>query len=110
LFFVPVVLMPVAQEETLQVTFTSLCQQWKRDTGRLSVLVKKVMHRAYQQIIGLGAPALPLILKELARADDHWFWALEAISRENPARDCTTFEDAANAWLRWGAERGFIQD
>ena len=56
----------------------------------------------------LGAVALPLILAELRRETDHWFWALEAISGENPVpRELAgDVEAAASAWLRWGQERG----
>jgi hypothetical protein len=39
-----------------------------------------VTHPAYQQIIGLGKEALPLLFGELRRAPDHWFWALRAIT------------------------------
>ena len=38
----------------------------------------------YQQIIGLGSCAVPLILAELRRETDHWSWALEAITGESP--------------------------
>ena len=39
---------------------------------------------AYQQIIGMGAEALPFIFRELQKEPDHWFWALHAITGENP--------------------------
>lgn len=68
------------------------------------------MHPAYQRIIGLGAPAIPLILKELQERGGQWYWALRAITNESPVAD----EEAGNipsmkaAWLRWGASRGHI--
>ena len=31
-----------------------------------------------------GAAAVPLILRELERSIDHWFWALGAITGANP--------------------------
>ena len=34
----------------------------------------------------MGEPVVPLILDELRREPDHWFWALEAITEENPVR------------------------
>lgn len=43
------------------------------------------MHPAYQQIIGMGEKALPLILRDLRdRPTGHWFWALNAITGEEP--------------------------
>ena len=42
------------------------------------------MHPAYQQIVGMGRSAVPFILKELANGPGHWFWALRAISGEDP--------------------------
>ncbi len=66
------------------------------------------MHPSYQQIIGMGPDALPLILTELERQPDHWFWALNAIVGDDIARDTETVEGAAQAWISWGAEHGII--
>jgi hypothetical protein len=53
----------------------------------------------------MGEAAIPLILKDLAEnGPDDWFWALTAITDENPI----TTEIAGNmavmteAWLQWG--------
>jgi len=35
-------------------------------------------------MIGLGWPVVPLILEELNREPNQWFWALEAITEQNP--------------------------
>ena len=58
----------------------------------------------------MGHPALPLILKELERETDHWFWALEAISGENPvpAEQVGQVEKMAQAWIEWGRQQGLI--
>ena len=65
---------------------------------------------SYQRIIGMGRPALPLILKELQRETDHWFWALEAISGENPVDPAQAgqIENMKQAWIEWGRHRGMI--
>lgn len=110
--YMQVVLNVVGQSEMratpIRDRFQSLAASWKRDTARLSVLQKKILHRAYQKIIGLGAPAVPLILEELRREPDHWFWALESITDENPAAGATTFDEARTAWLAWGREHGAL--
>ena len=70
------------------------------------------MLRPYQQIIGMGTAAVPLILEELQREPDQWFWALECITEENPVppQDAGRVRAMAEAWVRWGIERGFLSD
>jgi len=47
-------------------------------------MAKLASHHAYQRIIGMGDQAIPLLLRELQREVDLWFWALEAITGEDP--------------------------
>ena len=61
----------------------------------------------------MGEPAIPLILKDLAdNGPNDWFWALTAITDENPI----TEEIAGNmvamteAWLQWGKGAGYLND
>jgi hypothetical protein len=65
----------------------------------------------YQQVIGMGIDAVPLILAELAREPDHWFWALEAITGKNPVSDDAAgdVEASTQAWIEWGRQKGLIQ-
>jgi hypothetical protein len=88
--------------------FRELADQWRRETAHLSLAIKKVVHPAYQRIIGLGPDAVPLILRELQRRPGHWFWALKAITGEDPAQPEDTISQASQAWLRWGKERQYI--
>jgi hypothetical protein len=88
--------------------FEELARQWRRETAHLSSVSKMAMHPAYQRITGLGPAALPLILRELKRKPGHWFWALNAISGEDPAQPGDNFPQAVAAWLRWGEERGYL--
>lgn len=68
------------------------------------------MHPAYQRIIGLGPAVIPLILADLARQPDHWFWALKALTGEDPVSPGDRGKMAAmsEAWLRWGRANGYI--
>jgi hypothetical protein len=88
--------------------FSELAERWHRETAAHSVLQKKVLHPAYQRIIGLGPAVVPYILRELRRQPAHWFWALNAITGVDPAPVGSTFEEAAQAWLKWGKERGYL--
>ena len=56
---------------------------------------------SYQRIIGLGPKVVPLILVELQKETDHWFWALEAITGENPVpkEDAGDVEASARGWI-----------
>ena len=68
------------------------------------------MLSSYQQIIGIGEPAVPLLLDELSREPDHWFWALEAITQENPVpkEAAGKVRLMAQAWVAWGIREGYI--
>jgi hypothetical protein len=72
--------------------FQELVRQWKEATLLLSWITDKAMHPADQQIIGMGQEALPLLLEELRRDPDHWFWAFQAITgvKPVPAQDGAT--------------------
>jgi hypothetical protein len=89
-------------------TFRTLVQRWRSDTGHLSIVQQKVMNRTYLEIIGLGRPALPLLLRELRERPAHWFLALSSIARENPVRPGASFDEAVKDWLAWGRDRELI--
>jgi hypothetical protein len=93
---------------TLQETFRQLVDQWHEETEDVSTIGDRFMHSTYQHIIGLGPDAVPLLLDELQREPDYWFWALSAITRENPVHLGSDFDEAVEAWLAWGRERGKI--
>ncbi|NQT41091.1 MAG: hypothetical protein HQ581_26605 [Planctomycetes bacterium] len=88
--------------------FEKLKAEWKSKTRYMSNSAQMATVWPYQQIIGLGRPALVLILKELERETDHWFWALEAISGENPvpAERAGDVESMAKSWIEWGRQKG----
>lgn len=94
--------------DELEHLFSALVEQWRADTVLLSSVDKMAMHPAYQRIIGLGRQVLPLILRELQTQPDHWFWALHAISGEDPVQPGTDFDKAVEAWLEWGRKRDYI--
>jgi hypothetical protein len=69
------------------------------------------MLKPYQCIIGMGWQAVPLILEELRQAPDQWFWALEAITEENPVSPdgAGDVEKMARAWIDWGIRQGLLK-
>jgi hypothetical protein len=101
---------PEAAKYDVRERFRQLVSQWKQKSLHLSNTAQMAMLKPYQQIIGMGERAVPLILEELAREPDHWFWALEAITQENPVPPETAgkVRQKAQAWIQWGRERGYI--
>lgn len=95
-------------ENALEQKFLSLEAQWKADTRLTSSLTEIANHPAYQRIIGMGRSALPFIFRSLERAPDHWFWALHAITGDDPVNpaDRGRLPRMAAAWLRWADARG----
>ncbi|NOT64147.1 MAG: hypothetical protein HOP19_28360 [Acidobacteria bacterium] len=86
--------------------FRQLADQWRRGTEHTASVKQASLHPAYQRIIGMGPAAVPLLLQELEQAPDHWFWALRAITDEDPAQAEDSLAGAARAWLAWGREKG----
>ena len=87
--------------------FYDLAGEWKRDTWHLSSVKKRMSYIAYLKIIGMGKDALPYIFESLRAEPDHWFGALEAITRENPAPNAQNMYELRDAWLGWAASHGY---
>jgi hypothetical protein len=95
----------------LEDEFADLVHEWRSETGFHSSLSKKFMHRAYQRIIAMGEPALPLILRELRDRPGHWFYALRLIAGEKGkgvSAGMDDFDDARSAWLEWGYKNNYL--
>jgi hypothetical protein len=96
----------------LRERFEQLKDEWKAQSRYLSNTAQMAMLWPYQQIIGMGSAAVGLILAELHKETDHWFWALEAITGENPVppEAAGKVEQMAKAWIDWGRRKGFFAD
>jgi hypothetical protein len=103
--------MEANDSSSVQGRFRELVAQWKQATAFSSSFTEIATHPAYQQIIGMGKEALPLILDELRREPDQWFWALKAITGEDPVipSDRGNLERMSAAWLNWAQRRGLPQ-
>jgi len=100
---------PTAKEDAGS-RFRRLCAEWKEQSRFLSNTVQMAMLKPYQRIIGMGREALPLILEELQREPRQWFWALEAITGEDPVPPEAggKVRPMAAAWIAWGKQHGLI--
>jgi hypothetical protein len=78
----------------------------------MSSITEMSMLPTYQQIMGIGPDAVPLILAELeSEGDDpdQWFWALRAITGANPVKpeDQGDFVKMAQAWFEWADDEDY---
>jgi hypothetical protein len=91
--------------------FRTLVKQWKKDTEASSSILRMVKHPAYQEIIGMGQQAVPLLLSELKREPDFWFAALQQLTGADPAPKVSAgkIEEMTKAWLEWGRQKGLVQ-
>ena len=103
---------PISRESLFPaMKFYRLKSQWEAETAFLSSLSDIAMHPAYQQIIGMGPTAIPLILSEMKIKRGHWFWALKSITGDDPvaSSDKGNIKKMTQIWLRWGREQGYIR-
>ena len=64
--------------------FNRLVAEWKTGRRRGADVSQMTAHPAYRQIVGMGEPAIPLILEELEHQADHWFPALHELTGTSP--------------------------
>lgn len=103
-------LTPISTQWANPVTrFLILKARWEAETAVLSSVSEIAMHPAYQQIIGMGHIAIPLILAEIREKPGHWFWALKSITGEDPVvpEQRGRMKEMTEAWLCWGKKQGY---
>jgi hypothetical protein len=103
--------LPLASADaSIEERFRRLAAEWKEQSRFLSNSAQMAMLKPYQRIIGLGLPVVPLILEELDREPNQWFWALEAITEQNPVPPEAKGKVRlmAQAWIEWGKQQGYV--
>ena len=94
--------------------FHSSRRTWLKERGATSSVTEIINCSSYKTIIALGEMAVPLILKQLEMEGDdpdHWFYALTAITGEDPLADDDRgdMKRMAEAWLAWGKSSAFSE-
>ena len=94
------------REHALSKRFLELKERWQQETAFISSPRELFLHDAYQQIIGLGPQAIPLVLAELRDEPGLWHWALHAMTGANPIPDDFDggTQQIAELWLEWGRQ------
>ena len=87
--------------------FRALVDQWLAETKYHSVI--QTDHPADQEIVGMGAEAIPLLLRELQEHGSHWFAALHVIGGENPIppEHPGRLSEMTEGRLEWGRQRSY---
>jgi hypothetical protein len=93
----------------LEQEFAQLAAQWRRERGATSLARRMAEHPAYRRIVAMGEKVVPLILAELEREPDHWFFALHEITGASPvpAQSRGKLKEMAEAWIDWGRKHGY---
>ncbi len=98
--------------QTLEEKFDRLADTWQNAVALLSSSTKRDNHPAYREIIAMGPPVVPLLLRDLERTNRHWFTALSAITKANPIapEDAGNIRKMAQAWVEWSKQQGIRND
>ena len=86
-----------------------LADQWEDETVFLSNSDRAAAHKAHQEIVRMGEPAVPLILERMQSQGGLWFHALKAITNANPVQpsDRGDVKAMQASWLEWGERSGY---
>jgi hypothetical protein len=105
----PVIALTSEQSQTVERKFRNLATQWAELTAYCSNMGALRHHPVYHELVALGEPVVPLILRELERQPSaSWFGLLAAITGEDPVPPELAGHVAAMArvWLEWGRQHG----
>lgn len=99
------------REAVLAEAFRTFADEWRRATRFQSSLDRITNHPAYRAVVELGEDVIPLVLGELETRPEPWFAALREIAKVDPVKpeDRGNMRAMADAWIRWGRDRGLIR-
>lgn len=86
--------------------FYSLLHCWQSETFYISSTPELIRHPAFQAIVQMGEPVIPLLLREIRQEPSMLTLALNLITGETPysSDDRGNVKAMADAWISW-AER-----
>lgn len=93
-------------EQTTFRKFVKLKNKWKYETLFSSSGTEIISNSAYQNIIDIGFMAVPWIIREMKKSDEHWFYALEKITGENPIKEGNIgkIDEMKKDWINWASK------
>src|SRR5262245_44153975 len=101
---------PAKTSESIDEHVARLLRRWREEAACLSSSTAMVAQPAYQELIALGATALPPLFRDLEQTGDgHLSMALTAITGAHPIppEERGRIRQIAQTWLRWAREHGY---
>ena len=101
---------PLYAGATTRTQFYALVREWRSDTAAVSVDARKFRHPAFQKIVAMGWPAVPLLLHEIEHTSGHFDVALREITGDDPVptKAAGDMRRVVKAWLQWGRRKNII--
>jgi hypothetical protein len=96
--------------EPVEQRVRRLLGRWRAETAHWSSSSRITGHPAHQELIALGAPALPALFRDLEQSlDGHLSKALVAITGAHPVlpEEQGHMGLIAARWLQWAKEHGY---
>lgn len=89
--------------------FIKLRDQWKNETMFSSSGTEIISNGAYKKIIKIGVGAISWIIRDLDKTNDHWFYALEKITGNNPIKEenVGAVEKMKTDWVEWAIKHNY---
>lgn len=102
----------ISEDLKQSIQFQSLRATWRAERGITSSIHDMCTTPAYLKIIGMGKTAVPLLigqLREEGTKPDHWFFALNCITGEDPVRpeDRGRMAKMSEAWIAWAEQQAY---
>ncbi len=73
-------------KQQLKEKFEAYTSIWITETMFSSSVHEIINNSAYRSIVKLGKDVIPFIIEELKKEENHWFYALEALTGQNPIK------------------------
>jgi hypothetical protein len=98
------------QRDMLYKKFLQLKEKWEVETLFVSSATDIINNGSYLAIISLGQEALSFIIKDFAKKDNHWFYALEVMTGKNPISEehIGNIKLMKDDWINWAKENDII--
>jgi len=99
------------RKSRLRKKFSNLKEEWRKETRLMSDTYRMSRNRHYRGIIEMGMDVVPIILEDLRVEPDHWFYALQKITNENPVSPSIQghIKAMCSAWIKWGEDKRLIK-
>jgi hypothetical protein len=96
--------------DTLENKFKKLKNKWNKETAFISNVTEIMENENIQEIVKMGIPVVPLILRSMMLEENFWFKALREITGEDPfdKRFAGNMPAMSYLWIQWGAKKGLI--